>query len=153
MLAVPPEQHFQPHPDTDQFYAGSKRLVRRGLRGILPEQVRTLTVKTGFGSVFTDDVARNWPVYEQAFGLSSRPYVVERGYVDQRRFLARLEQLRDGGRAADFIYVIRVLGLETWLRGLTQPRADLVSIPTPWRRQAVVQRTMRATEEVTVGTV
>jgi asparagine synthase (glutamine-hydrolysing) len=27
MLSIPPEQHFRPHPATDQFYAGSKRLV------------------------------------------------------------------------------------------------------------------------------
>jgi asparagine synthase (glutamine-hydrolysing) len=133
MLAIPPEQLFKPHPQTDEYYAGSKQLVRRALRGVLPESVRTLTTKTVFGSVYTSDAARHWPAYEKAFGPSARPLVVEHGYVDQARFWHRLELLRGGTWTADAIYLIRVMGLETWLRGFNQPREQLISVPAPWR--------------------
>ena len=36
LLAVPPEVKYAPHPETDQEYARSKRLLREAMRGILP---------------------------------------------------------------------------------------------------------------------
>jgi asparagine synthase (glutamine-hydrolysing) len=153
MLSIPPEQHFRPHPATDQFYAGSKRLVREGLRGILPDSIRTLTAKTGFGSVFAEDISRNWSTYQTVFARQGRSHLVERGYLDHARFWTRLQQLRDGARGGDFVYLIRVLGLETWLRGLSQARGELVSVPAPWRTQTSVSSTAISTaDEVILAT-
>ena len=134
LLAVPPEQKFEPHPDTDEFYAGSKRLVRRAMQGILPESIRTRTSKTHFGSVFEDEVRRRWPRYEAAFGPAGTPEVAARGYVDQQLFWLRLQELRAGPRGRDLLYVRGVVLLESWLRTFRLPRPQLVTFPTQWRR-------------------
>lgn len=128
MLAIPPEQKFEPAPDSDEFYAASKRLVRRAMRGIVPESIRTRTSKTHFGSVFGSAVERQWPLYESTFGPGSRPEIATRGYVDADRFWARLTWLRAGYESGDFMYVLRLVGLEMWLRGLQLPRAQGVQV-------------------------
>ena len=122
LLAIPPEQKFAPHPDTDLFYAGSKRILREAMRGILPESVRTRTTRTHFASVFEDEVARRWSDYEAVFGPSGRSLIADRGYIDRSKFWTRLLMLRDGVRDADFFYLTRVVALETWLRAATRPR-------------------------------
>jgi asparagine synthase (glutamine-hydrolysing) len=132
LMAVPPEQKFTPHPDTDDWYAASKRLVRQGMRGILPESVRTQTSKTVFSGVWQSEIEHQWPLYEAAFGPNSQPEVVARGYVDRERFWARLTDLRAGRYDRDFGYVMFVVGLETWLRALKLPRPQLVTVPPPW---------------------
>lgn len=152
MLAIPPEQHFEPHPDSDLIYAGSKRLVRRALRGVLPESIRTRTTKTVFSSVYNNDLESHWADYEAAFGPSAHPLVVERGYVEHGRFWSRLEQWRAGGAAEDFIYLIQIVGLETWLRGFNQPRPQLVTVPVAWRTQTLAHGTTPV-REVPVGAV
>ncbi len=129
LLAIPPEQKFEPHPDTDEFYAGSKWLVRRAMRGILPELVRTRTSKTVFSSAFERELDTHWPLYELAFGPGSRPEVAARGYVDPQLFWARLQELRAEAKdGSDLLYVARVLGLETWLQALNLPRPQLVTV-------------------------
>jgi asparagine synthase (glutamine-hydrolysing) len=139
MLAVPPEQHFQPHPEVDLFYAGSKRLLRSAMRGVLTEPVRLRTTKTAFGGIYVDDVRQRWPQYEAAFGPSATPIVAERGYVDRRQFWSRLEQLREGAVGADFIYILHIVGLESWLRGFNQPRHQLVAVPVASADSSVIE--------------
>jgi asparagine synthase (glutamine-hydrolysing) len=131
LLAIPPEQKFRPAPDSDEFYAGSKWLVRRALHGILPERVRTRTHKTVFDSVFEGEIARNWPAYERAFGPGSRSEIATRGYVDRSAFWSRLQQLRSGLAGGDARYVLRLVELESWLCGLALPRARLITVPPP----------------------
>jgi asparagine synthase (glutamine-hydrolysing) len=134
MLAIPPEQKFAPHPESDEFYAGSKWLVRRAMRGILPESIRTRRAKTVFNGVFEREVARQWPLYEAAFGPSGRSELAVRGYVDPALFWARLQELRDGGgEGADLIYLMQIVALESWLRVFRLPRPQLVTMP-PARR-------------------
>jgi asparagine synthase (glutamine-hydrolysing) len=132
LLAVPPEQKFRPHPGTDSFYAGSKWLLRRAMRGIVPGNILTRTEKTSFGALWQQEIERNWPRYQEAFGPTARPEVVARGYVDQHPFWLRLEALRSTasseGYGADFLYVTRVIGLETWLRSLSMPRSQATRI-------------------------
>lgn len=136
LLAVPPEQKYAPHPDTDVFYAGSKRLVRRAMRGILPESLRTRTEKITFNAVFEAELERKWPLYEATFGPRGTPRVAARGYVDQGAFWARLEAMRAGARKNDFVYVMRTVALESWLRGIEQPRSRLVVVPPPAQASA-----------------
>ena len=132
LLAIPPEQKFAPHPDLDEFYAGSKRLVRNAMRGILPESVRTQTSKTIFSAVFEQELERQWPDYEAAFGPSARPEVSTRGYVDQALFWSRLQMLRRGVGGADVMYILHVVELETWLRTFRLGRQRLVTVPPAW---------------------
>jgi asparagine synthase (glutamine-hydrolysing) len=130
LLAIPPEQKFAPHPETDEQYAGSKRIVRRGLRGVLPESIRTRTSKTHFASLFEDELHRRWSDYEAAFGPGDRSELAERGYVDKALFWRRLGQVREQGWGTDLIYVMRVLWLETWLRAMRLPRAQATTVST-----------------------
>lgn len=130
LFAIPPEEKFSPHPETDDIYAASKMIVRRAMRGILPESIRTRTYQTHFGSFFLDEIVRAWPAYETAFGPDSVSELAARGWVDQDRFWQRLELLRDSGNyGQDFIYIIRLAAIETWLRTFNRPRRERVTIP------------------------
>jgi len=129
LLAIPPEQKFAPHPESDALYAGSKSLVRRAMRGIVPESIVGRTTKTRFRAVFQNEIARTWPVYEAAFGPDSRPKIAERGYIDREAFWSRLQQMREGAMGPlELAYVKQIVWLETWLWGLRQPRPDLVTV-------------------------
>jgi asparagine synthase (glutamine-hydrolysing) len=143
LLAIPPEQKFTPLAADDPLYAGSKWLVRRALRGILPERIRTRTTKTVFNAVYENEVERHWPLYVEAFGPAARPEIAARGYVDQARFWARLEALRRGEQGGDYLYVKQLVGLETWLRTLRLPRPQLVTVPPPWPTHRLPRETAR----------
>jgi asparagine synthase (glutamine-hydrolysing) len=128
LLAIPPEEKWAPAPGDGGLYAGAKQLARRGLRGILPEPIRARAAKTAFGAVFEGEVARNWGRYATAFGPGSRSEIAARGYVDPDLFWRRLIALRSGNYSGDFMYVLRLVNLETWLRTFHQPRARLVTV-------------------------
>lgn len=126
MLGIPPEQKFRPHPETDDYYAGSKWLLRKAMKGILPEAIRTRTVKTQFGPAFRLELERNWPVYAAVFGPGGRSEVGRRGYIVPELFWQRLVMLREGVADLDLLYVLTIVGLETWLRSLKQPRPKIL---------------------------
>jgi asparagine synthase (glutamine-hydrolysing) len=129
LLAIPPEQKFSPHPLTDDDYAASKSLMRRAMRGILPESIRGRTTATHFGSFFLDELLHQWPAYEAAFGPGSQPEVVARGWVDQQRFWERLQRLRQSSDYGnDLIYIMRMAAIETWLRTFKQTSADRFNV-------------------------
>jgi asparagine synthase (glutamine-hydrolysing) len=129
LLAIPPEQKFEPHPATDEFYAGSKWLIRRALRGILPESVRTRQAKTDFVSWVNAGISQQWSTYERLFGSSARTHVAARGYVDQDEFASALGELREGNDRPDLLWIMQIVGLETWLRAVALPRAEFVRPP------------------------
>jgi asparagine synthase (glutamine-hydrolysing) len=129
LLAIPPEQKFEPHPETDDFYAGSKQVVRRAMRGIVPEGVRTRTYKTVFDDQFRHQLRVHWGMYRDAFGPGSCSEVDEHGFVDRDLFWARLSMYHDGHSGADQPYILHILGLENWLRSLRQPRSQLITVP------------------------
>lgn len=130
LFAIPPEQKFSPHPETDEIYAASKMIVRRSMRGILPESIRARTYQTHFGSFFIDEVMRAWPAYEEVFGPGRRSELAARGWIDQQRFWERLQLLKaSGSYGNDFIYIIRMAAIETWLRTFNRPRGERVTIP------------------------
>ncbi|MFN0070215.1 MAG: asparagine synthase-related protein [Chloroflexota bacterium] len=128
LFAIPPEQKFKPHPETDEFYAGSKRVVRQAMHGIVPEPIRTRIHKTMFGEVAQSELECNWPLYEVAFGPSATPAIAEHGYVDQAKFWSRLQTLRSKRDTPDAIYVMQMISLETWLRSFLLPRDQLVKV-------------------------
>ena len=128
LLAIPPEVKFRPHPSSDEHYAAGKRVLREGLRGILPESIRTRLNPTHFAALFNEEVQREWAAYEKAFGPTGHSEVVRRGYVDGRLFWKRLNDLRFGFWGWDFLYIHRIMWLETWLRSLALPRHQIVTV-------------------------
>lgn len=135
LLAIPPEVKFDVRQAgiSEYQYAAQKQIVRRALRGILPERVRTRRVPTHYGSVFLNEVRHRWPLYERVFGPGARSEVAARGYVDAGRFWARLHTLRAGeAYENDFLFITRMVLLETWLRTFALPRPQLVTVPAFW---------------------
>jgi len=133
LFAIPPERKFEPHSETDEFYAGSKRLLRNAMERVLPESVRTRKTKTIFSSAIVDAIDRSWPTYEAAFGPGSESELVTRGYIDPALFWERLQRLRGGEELPEIMYVFHVIALETWLRTFRLPRADLAVVRSSWR--------------------
>lgn len=127
MLAIPPEQIFEPHPYAYDFYAGLKVVLRRGMYGILPESVRTRTQKTLFRSVFVEEMQRRWAELSGAFGPGASNEVTACGYVEAEPFWERLQRFRDGDYGLDGMYITKVLNLETWLRTLRLGRPPKVA--------------------------
>lgn len=128
LFAVPPEQKFEPHPETDEFYAGSKKILRNAMQGVLPDSVRTRKSKTIFSSAIVDVISRSWSTYEAAFGPGSNSEIAARGYIDRSRFWERLQLLRSGADLPEVIYIYHVIALETWLRSLRLSRTELTSV-------------------------
>jgi asparagine synthase (glutamine-hydrolysing) len=158
LLAIPPDQKFEPHPDTDEFYAGSKWLVRRALRGILPESVRTRTTKTVFTSWLNGQIDQQWLEYDRIFGPNAQSEIASRGYVEQSAFYSRLERIRRGDDIPDLTWVMQLVGLEIWLRALALPRTDLVAVrratataPSSLSPQRSPDRDLLAVERITAS--
>jgi asparagine synthase (glutamine-hydrolysing) len=133
LLGIPPEQKFSPHPDTDSKYAGQKQIVRRAMRGILPESIRTRTLKVNFVGVWQSEIAQQWPIYEAVFSPSACSEVAARGYINPQQFWSRLVELRTGNFGPDFAYIVKIVDLETWLRAIKLPRPQLVTVAPPWQ--------------------
>ena len=127
LLAIPPEQKSAPLSPDREAYAGAKRLTREGMGDLLPESIRARGGKTLFTGLLQGEVARQWPLYEQVFGPGGRPEIAARGYVDRQAVWRRLQELRDGIERPDVVYLMQMVGLETWLRTFQLPRARLVS--------------------------
>jgi asparagine synthase (glutamine-hydrolysing) len=136
LLAVPPTEKFEPHPLTPSPYAGSKQLIRRGLVGILPEQVRTRTDQTHFAAAAVERLRRQWPTLETWFSPNGRSRAAERGFIEQAPFWARLQEMRDGRLDMDCLHLGYCLGLEAWLRSLERPRHETVTVRTMWSGRA-----------------
>jgi asparagine synthase (glutamine-hydrolysing) len=130
MMAIPPEQKFARLEDREQYYGATKWLVRRAMQGILPDSIRTRNRKTYFSDVYDSEIVRNWGAFQAAFGPTARPEIVQRGYVDHARFWDRLQQMRAGAGGVDAYYLMRLVGLETWLRSLALPRERLTRAPS-----------------------
>ena len=134
LLSIPPTQKFDPDilPGTE-FYGRSKLIVRRALRGIVPDEIRTRVNKTVFAWEIENDYAQQWNAYESLFGPGANPEAAIRGYVSQPAFYGRLRELRDGARGADSMLVSRIIALEVWLRGLRLSRSKWLRFREPLR--------------------
>ena len=128
LLAIPPEVKYRIDGSTETAYAASKQVLRGAMRGLLPESIRTRTIKTTFSAVYESEIARDWARYEAAFGPCAHPQIVERGLVDHARFWSRLQALRSGQTGADLIYLVQVMNVESWLRAMQLPWPSRVSV-------------------------
>jgi asparagine synthase (glutamine-hydrolysing) len=147
LLSIPPERKFATSSTSDEYYARTKHLVRDAMHGILPERIRTRSVKTVFNSAVAGEVDRNWAVYESVFGPGARPEVATQGYVNHPLFWSRLEQVRSGPPVGDLMYILRVVALESWLRGLAQPRSRAVAVQSNWSSQPQAEQLRRVAAE------
>jgi asparagine synthase (glutamine-hydrolysing) len=104
MLGIPWEQKLR--PDCDRY------LHRRAMTGILPEEVRLRTDKAGPEEAQFEGLRKDSPWLDL---LLTRPRVVERGYVDARRWSEAVNQARFG-RIVSMRHFIAAATLEVWLR-------------------------------------
>ncbi len=92
----------------------TRSLHRRALRGFLPERVARRQSKQGPDEAFYRAFARQWAQVEE---LLTDARVVQRGYVEPKRFRAALEQARFG-HGTSLLQILKALALEYWLRAL-----------------------------------
>lgn len=106
MFAIPWDQLCRPGED--------RSLQRRALRGILPEPVRTRRCKRGPVRSFVDGLrsSREW-----LRALTDRPQVVERGWVDESRWLEEVARARHD-RTPHWDRFLATAAVEMWLRNL-----------------------------------
>ena len=101
-----------------------KAILRRAMRGILPERVRCRTQSASTGHAVYNGLRKEWPVIEQ---LVDSSVLVELGAVDRERLRDALHLARQG-HAPDLGGLLSTLTLDAWLRhaahGLKRPRAN-----------------------------
>jgi len=107
-LAIPLEQCVRPFE--------TRSLVRRALRGILPEPVRTRKTKAGPSEAFCRALVREWGWVST---LLKDPRVAAHGFVDRAAFLRALDRARHGV-VTSMVQLLRTVSLEIWLRTLEQ---------------------------------
>ena len=116
MLALPPDQKFDPR--------GDRFLQRRALEGILPEPLRQRREKTIFDQPFYEGL-RNGKAWISA--LTSAPRVVERGIVDREQWPEAVARARLG-HTHSLAQFQAIATLEIWLQQLEGPTS---SAPAP----------------------
>jgi asparagine synthase (glutamine-hydrolysing) len=89
---------------------------REALEGILPDEVRIENTGVGFGPAIRrsipSDLIREWVFSEKCI------HIFERGYVMPGPFLAAVDEHGGPSHSGDLTYLIAMLCLEGWLRGL-----------------------------------
>lgn len=104
-LSIAPGEHFGAE--------GGKLLLRRALRGTLPESVRQRRDKTRFGAYIRFSLVRERRKVE---ALLHEPLAAELGYVDTGRLRARWRDYAEGRDETLLRHIWYVLTLEMWLR-------------------------------------
>jgi asparagine synthase (glutamine-hydrolysing) len=108
-MGIPMDQKVRPGADT-------RSIVRRGMSGVLPDQIRDRKNKTVFDQHTYVGINREWSRIES---LLNSPRVAELGVVDQQKFRQALELMRVG-HSENIYQLISVLSLELWLRASEQ---------------------------------
>lgn len=92
----------------------TRSLMRRSLRGLLPEKIVKRKSKGNPKEVITRAIGREWPRLEPLFDDAR---VFARGYIDQVALRSMIERFRFGcGTHSPAL--LKALVLEVWLRGL-----------------------------------
>src|SRR6185369_3768115 len=89
-----------------------KYLLRRAMRGILPEKIRRRGGKRGPGHSVYLSLAKHWKEIET---LLESPYLSSLGIVNQKE-LYRVAELARHGHAIHLVMLMWTLSLEFWLR-------------------------------------
>ena len=101
-----------------------KAILRRAMKGILPERVRCRTQSASTGHAVYNGLRKEWPVLEQIVDSS---VLVELGAVDRERLRTALHMARQG-HAPDLGGLLSTLTLDAWLQhafhGRQRPRVN-----------------------------
>ncbi len=102
-----------------------KAVLRRAMKGILPEQVRCRTQNASTGHAVYNGLRKEWPVLEK---LVDSSVLVELGAVDRERLRTALHLARQG-HAPDLGGLLSTLTLDAWLQhaflGRQRPRVGV----------------------------
>ena len=114
-LHRPLVEFMQAIPHTQRVRVGQTRsLMRRSLKGLLPEQIAKRKTKGNPQEVITRAIIREWPRFEPLF-VDAR--VFARGYIDRAALRSTIERFRFGcGTHSPAL--VKTLVLEVWLRRL-----------------------------------
>ncbi len=104
VLAIPWTQLFPP--------GGHKSLLRRAMKGILPDYIQRRTTGRGPDHAFYLALTKEWPLLEPRL---RNPKMAALGFVDVRAFRHALKLAR-AGRAPSMGLLVTGLSLENWLR-------------------------------------
>ena len=101
-----------------------KAVLRRAMKGILPERVRCRTQNASTGHAVYNGLRKEWPVLEK---LVDSSVLVELGAVDRERLRTALHLARQG-HAPDLGGLLSTLTLDAWLQhaflGRQRPGVD-----------------------------
>ena len=89
-----------------------KAILRRAMKGILPERVRCRTQNASTGHAVYNGLRKEWPVLER---LVDSSVLVELGAVDRERLRTALHMARQG-HAPDLGGLLSTLTLDAWLQ-------------------------------------
>jgi asparagine synthase (glutamine-hydrolysing) len=128
-------EFMQAIPHTQRVRPGETRsLMRRSLKGLLPEKIAKRKGKGNPQEVITRAICREWPRLEPLFDDAR---VFARGYIDQVALQSMMERFRFGcGTHSPAL--LKTLVLEVWLRGLE--RQATVKQPAVIAEEHVSQR-------------
>lgn len=105
-LAIPFDQKLRP--------GETRSVVRRALRGVVPEAIRTRVTKGGPAEAFHRAIASRRPLLEDLF---ASPRCADLGIIDAAAFREALRAARHG-RVSNLVQLIRTISVELWLRTL-----------------------------------
>ena len=111
LQAIPFEQRVRP--------GETRSLMRRSLKGLLPEAVLNRRGKRGPKEALYRAVMRHWPTLRPIF---DDPLVCARGYMDAAQLRKALERVRHGCESNAFP-ILQTISLEFWLRALDNRRS------------------------------
>jgi asparagine synthase (glutamine-hydrolysing) len=112
LTSIPPDQIWRPDD--------RRSIMRRALRGILPEAVRCRKTKADLGGILTEGVENNWHWMKT---LAETSILVDRGYVVQDKLIDAFTKVRCGMEVQTIMLLLRFIAAEIWLRNLDVVRS------------------------------
>lgn len=104
-MSIPMEQKQRPDD--------SRSILRRAMRGILPELVRVRTSKAWFQGSLLTSITKQRPIFDKWVASSD---AVRRGYLDRAELRRELEMASVGFSRNAYLF-LAAIALELWLRG------------------------------------
>ena len=106
VLAIPLEQKLEP--------TGTRPLIRRALKDILPEAVLRRKGKGSVSETLCRGLAREWTAIK---AMLNDARVVSRGYINYKEMMSALDKARHG-MEMELDAFFNVVALEIWLRSI-----------------------------------
>ncbi len=116
MLQVPFE--FKARPGE------SKALLRQGMSGVLPEEIRSRRDKRGPGHAVYLGIDRSWTSLE---AVVRDPVLADHGIVDREKLFAAAELARQGC-CPNLVLLMSILALEFWTRHAFKVRSGMFNL-------------------------